>query len=124
MRSHGTSPSAAVRAIVAAMRKNAPWAEALEQRTFLAVHTWTGAANNNWSNAGNWVGGAPAVGESDVIVVFNTRDSTVTQNIAGLTIHQVLFNIGSSIVLTLNRSLTIDLDNAQHPERRSRAGAN
>jgi fibronectin-binding autotransporter adhesin len=35
------------------------------------THIWSGAVNNSWSHAGNWSsGGAPQVGEQNVILVF------------------------------------------------------
>src|SRR5439155_14123971 len=34
-------------------------------------HTWSGAVNNSWSNAGNWsAGGAPQYGEANVVLIY------------------------------------------------------
>jgi autotransporter-associated beta strand protein len=34
-------------------------------------HTWSGAVNNSWSNAGNWsAGGAPQFGEPNITLIF------------------------------------------------------
>src|SRR3954469_15033001 len=76
-------------------------AETLEPRVHFATHTWTGAVNDNWSTPGNWTGGAAAVGESPPIIVFNTVDTTVNQNIANLTISALRFDSGSGVTLTL-----------------------
>ena len=46
--------------------------EPLEDRLVPAVHTWTGASTSgtHWSDAANWAGGAPAAGESNVVLNF------------------------------------------------------
>lgn len=45
--------------------------ELLEARVVLAAHVWTGAALNQlWSDAGNWIGGAPASAEDAIELYF------------------------------------------------------
>jgi autotransporter-associated beta strand protein len=83
--------------------------QTLEQRLLLATHTWIGNVNNNWSNAGNWTGGAPTSGEpGGTLIVFNSTDSTVIQNIASLKVDKITFAAGSAITLTLQQDLTLD----------------
>jgi autotransporter-associated beta strand protein len=80
----------------------------LESRVLCAVHTWTGAVDNNWSTPGNWAGGAPASNEvGGTHVVFNTTDATVIQNIANLTVDSIAFNAGSQVTLTLQQNLKL-----------------
>src|SRR5438105_7341793 len=75
----------------------------------LAIHTWTGAVDNNWSTPGNWNGGAPTSNESGgTVVAFNSIDSSVNQNIPNLTVQHVRFDAGSSITLTLISDLRIN----------------
>lgn len=70
----------------------------LEPRILLTTYTWTGAADANWSTAGNWLGGvAPADNEVGVSVVFdsNTTRFTSTNDRTGLSIDTISFdNIG------------------------------
>lgn len=83
--------------------------ECLESRRMLATHIWTGVVNDNWSTAGNWIGGVPTSGEAGgTIVVFNTADATVNQDVAGLTIDRLAFDPGSAVTLTLVQNLTIN----------------
>lgn len=45
------------------------------QPAFAATHTWSGAADNNWSNAGNWSGGSPS-GDPTAAVMFPSSGVT------------------------------------------------
>src|SRR5689334_8521696 len=40
------------------------------------IYTWTGAANNNWNNAGNWVGAVVPATAADDTVDLSTLDLT------------------------------------------------
>lgn len=42
---------------------------------------WTGTANNNWNNAGNWTPGSPNAGGADLIVDVSTLDLTAAKTI-------------------------------------------
>ncbi len=64
--------------------------ESLEDRAVPATHTWTGAVDNQWSNSGNWTGGAPMVGETNVTVIFDTGRNT-NQDINNLIVDQISF---------------------------------
>jgi autotransporter-associated beta strand protein len=68
--------------------------EPLENRLAPATHTWTGAANNLWSNNGNWIGGAPVSSEANVVLIFPTVPANTTNinDIAGLTIQSITFS--------------------------------
>lgn len=58
------------------------------------VHTWTGAASGQWSEPGNWDGGAPTPEEPDVDLVFPTgaANQTNTNDIDGLTVRSLTFS--------------------------------
>src|SRR5690242_16693802 len=65
-------------------------AERLEARRLLAVHIWTGANGSNWSDAQNWTGGAPSVGESSIVLDFPLGPHLTTVNdISGLSVDVV-----------------------------------
>src|SRR5437588_12416358 len=68
--------------------------EPLENRLVPATHMWTGAANNLWSNNGNWIGGAPASSESNVVLIFPAvpANTTNVNDIASLTIQSISFS--------------------------------
>ena len=80
-----------------------PLLEPLETRLAPATHTWSGASSANWSDAGNWTGGAPAAGEASVALIFPAAAAnTVNQNdIANLTIKSILFK-GNGYTVTGN----------------------
>lgn len=69
-----------------------PQFEVLEDRLAPAVHTWTGAVNNSWSDARNWNGGSPA-GDPTPHLVFGSGATRQT----------------STNNLTLNVPVTISL---------------
>jgi fibronectin-binding autotransporter adhesin len=63
------------------------------------THTWTGGgANELWSNAANWAGGAPTAVEAAPVVLIFPGGVTTTNNIAGLTIDSLIFS-GDNAVL-------------------------
>jgi autotransporter-associated beta strand protein len=74
--------------------------EALEQRLAPATHTWTGAVSNLWSNPGNWKGGAPTPGETNLQLYFPPPadgllgNSSNTNDIFGLTVQEIDFGYG------------------------------
>ncbi len=43
--------------------------------------TWTGTANNNWNNAGNWLPASPNSGGADVVIDVSTLDLTAAKTI-------------------------------------------
>jgi hypothetical protein len=75
----------------------------------MAAHTWTGGGTtDNWSDAGNWVGGvAPLSGENDAVVVFNTTDASSVQDVPSLALTQLRFDAGSNVALTLAQNTVL-----------------
>lgn len=76
-----------------------------------ATHTWTGANGLNWSDAGNWTGGAPTVGESNLALVFpgGSTNCGGTNDIVGLTVASISLGNGCGITgnaITLTGGLT------------------
>src|SRR5262245_52846928 len=72
-----------------------PLVEILEGRLAPATHTWTGASmtSNNWSDAGNWSGGAPSTSESSINLIFpNAAQLTSNNDITGLTVASIQFS--------------------------------
>jgi uncharacterized repeat protein (TIGR01451 family) len=70
--------------------------ETLEDRLTPATHTWTGASTSSphWSDPGNWNGGAPQPGESNVVLNFGAQGALQKQNfddIANLSVQQINF---------------------------------
>ncbi len=71
------------------------------------MHVWTGAANDRFSDAGNWIGGSPA-GDAEAELVFPAGPERVvlTNDITGLTVRTISFSGvayaigGSPITLT------------------------
>ena len=64
-------------------------------------HTWSGAVNGNWNNAGNWsAGGVPAIGEANLTISFpgSATRTVMTNNIGALTFQAMTFS-GSNYVL-------------------------
>ena len=82
--------------------------ERLEDRIEMATLTWTGAVNNLWATAGNWLNEtnqtqAPAAG--DDLIVPSTASNLVMNNntTAGTNYHSLTFSgAGASVVLTGN----------------------
>src|SRR6185369_5614259 len=59
---------------------------------FAASHIWTGAANGAFSNPANWIGGSPAGdAAADLTFPVGAPVMTLTNDIAGLTVHSILF---------------------------------
>src|SRR5262249_41376937 len=91
-----------------------PFLEALERRLAPATHTWIGGtASNVWSNDANWAGGAPVVGEMNVVLIFpNSPNLTSTNDIANLTVQSLTFTAGGYTVngsaFTLTSGITVD----------------
>ena len=84
--------------------------ECLEDRTVPATHTYTnGGAFIFWTDAGNWSGGAPAVGEAPLVILnFPGTGVASTQNIGpGLVINQINFT-GTTNTVTLAQPLGLD----------------
>jgi autotransporter-associated beta strand protein len=78
-----------------------PRVEWLEDRTTPAAHTWNPAgADALWSNPANWsAGGAPAAGETAVVLTFPPgTNTTSTNDVANLTVDQMTL-LGSGYVL-------------------------
>ena len=76
----------------------------------MAAHTWTGANSANWSDAGNWVGGAPSASESNVTLDFPQGGAPNSNNdISGLIIQSMTFEGGYNLngnSFTLDQSIT------------------
>ncbi|MCI0459143.1 MAG: hypothetical protein L0Z62_19475 [Gemmataceae bacterium] len=87
--------------------------EMLEVRLTPAVvttWTWTGAVNQNWSVAGNWIDsneqpGVPAAGDSVAFTGQYDQPCTVDAASGGV-IHSVFINADFTNTITLERSLT------------------
>lgn len=79
--------------------------------------TWTGATNNNFSNAGNWSGcnsAAPQPGDDDNLVFNNTSLSsnvTLTDDISNLALTNITFSGTNAYTFTItpssNQSITL-----------------
>src|SRR3954454_22037543 len=83
-------------------------AELLEDRTAPATLTWTGAAGNNWNNAGNWTGGGVPSAANNVLnftagasVASYTSSNDIT-GLTGLTINitDAVATTGSDFTIT------------------------
>lgn len=64
-------------------------------------HTWSGAVNGNWSNAGNWsAGGVPTIGEASLTMTFpgSATRTVMTNNIGALTVTSMSFSGSNYIV--------------------------
>ncbi len=72
--------------------------------------TWTGATNNNFSNAGNWSGcnsAAPQPGDNDSLVFSNTSlnsNVTLTDDISSLNLANITFSGSSAYQFTISPS--------------------
>src|SRR5947207_2861794 len=68
--------------------------------TNAASHTWTGSVSFAWSNPSNWIGGAPQIGEANVILNFvtgATRQSS-TNDIGNIAVDDIVFTGGNFTV--------------------------
>lgn len=94
--------------------------EMLETRRLLAVHVWTGAVSSQWSDPGNWQGGAPTVGESDITLEFpadaqrfNSVNDIGNLNLSQLTIGSGSYTIGGQ-PFTLSGNAQVSLEAGSH----------
>lgn len=71
--------------------------ESLEGRRLLATHIWTGAVSGSWSDPGNWQGGVPQPGESELVLEFpsGAANTTTVNDIANLTVERLRIGQGS-----------------------------
>jgi hypothetical protein len=59
-----------------------------------ATHVWTGAADDRFSNASNWIGGPPAGDASAGISFPASSRPTATNDLTGLTVQSIAFSAG------------------------------
>jgi hypothetical protein len=59
-----------------------------------ATHVWTGAADDRFSNASNWIGGPPAGDASAAISFPASSRPTATNDLNGLTVQSIAFSAG------------------------------
>jgi fibronectin-binding autotransporter adhesin len=65
---------------------------------FAASHVWTGAADDRFSNAANWIGGSPA-GDASASISFPASSRTTAANdLNGLTVQSIDFSAGGFTV--------------------------
>lgn len=85
--------------------------EMLETRRLLAAHVWTGAVSSLWSDAGNWQGGAPSLGESDIRLEFpaGAQRFSSTNDIGDLNLSQLTLGNGSYTIGGLAFTLSGDV---------------
>src|ERR1700760_4507578 len=71
--------------------------------TYAASYTWTGNANNNWSNNANWAPttGHPVVGDA---VTIPSRPNMPTVDVASAC---ASINVTASVTITLAANLTV-----------------
>ncbi|HZU39342.1 MAG TPA: autotransporter-associated beta strand repeat-containing protein, partial [Gemmataceae bacterium] len=84
----------------------------LEDRLVPTVHIWTGAVSSLWSAGGNWTGGAPTVGEANVVLDFPVSPAgnlANVDNISGnLAINQInIVGTGYSFGAVSGSSITL-----------------
>jgi uncharacterized repeat protein (TIGR01451 family) len=72
------------------------------------LHVWTGSSGSLWSNSLNWNGGAPAVGEGNVVLTFpqSAAQKTNVDDIPGLIVQQINFT-GAGYDLTGSNPLSL-----------------
>jgi hypothetical protein len=63
-----------------------------------ATHVWTGAADDRFSNASNWIGGTPAGDASAGISFAASSRPTATNDLTGLTVQSIAFSAGGFTV--------------------------
>ena len=69
-----------------------------------AVKTWTGAANNDWANAGNWSpSGAP--GNFDTAIIPSVATQPTIQS-AITTFISLTVDVGATVTINSTRTLT------------------
>jgi len=59
-----------------------------------ATHVWTGATDDHFSNASNWIGGSPAGDAAAAISFPATSRATATNDLNGLTVQSIAFSAG------------------------------
>jgi hypothetical protein len=59
-----------------------------------ATHVWTGAADDRFSNASNWIGGSPAGDASASISFPASSRPAATNDLNGLTVQSIAFSAG------------------------------
>jgi Calx-beta domain/Bacterial Ig-like domain (group 3)/IPT/TIG domain len=57
-----------------------------------ATHVWTGASDDHFSNASNWLGGSPAGDAAASISFPATSRTTATNDLTGLTVQSIAFS--------------------------------
>ena len=76
-----------------------------------ATHVWTGAADDRFSNASNWIGGTPAGDASATISFPVSSRPTATNDLNGLTVQSIAFSAGgftiSGNAITLAANATV-----------------
>ncbi|HEV8269083.1 MAG TPA: autotransporter-associated beta strand repeat-containing protein [Thermoanaerobaculia bacterium] len=85
-------------------------------RASAASHTWSGAgANANWSTAANWsAGGAPAMAETNVVLVFPASPQAylASNDVSGLQVTSVTISDNGYVIsgnaVTLSNAITVD----------------
>jgi hypothetical protein len=66
-----------------------------------ATKTWTGAIDNLWSTAGNWVGGVPVAGDRIAFPVSATNTTNTNDLTAGTVFFDITF-LGSGYIINGN----------------------
>jgi hypothetical protein len=76
-----------------------------------SIHVWTGAADDRFSNASNWIGGSPAADATAAISFPVSSRTTATNDLSGLTVQSIGFTAGgftiggNAITLAANASV-------------------
>ncbi len=91
-------------------RRFAPAVAPLEDRVTPAVHLWDGGGTpDTWSDNANWTNDVgPTVSETNVVIVFNSDVPTSIQDIPGLTVQTLRFDVGAAVGLQLQTNLILD----------------
>jgi autotransporter-associated beta strand protein len=74
-----------------------------------ATHTWTGASDNNWSNAANWTSNVvpSGTGEDVFLVAPSAQNLSIAGNTGTFTVRTLTFNANAG-----TSPVTLNLDNA------------
>jgi autotransporter-associated beta strand protein len=104
-----------------------PWFEVLEDRVALNTHTWIGTnfLTPEWSNAQNWTGGAPTVGEpAPVILIFPAPSPAFapTDDINGLQVDKIQLSSSYNLNASPGVTLTLTGSAANAPNLDNQAG--
>ena len=81
-----------------------------------ATHVWTGAADDHFANASNWIGGSP-VGDPSAAISFPASGRpAATNDLNGLTVQSIAFSAGGFTIsgnpITLAANATV-IDTSQ-----------